>query len=228
MAKRAVPWKEGKILNIETRKGIFVVAQMLKRPYIRFYNAFRKDENWGELNVEIFDTLFVKAVTKQFLQLSHITILKNANPDYNREDSKIWIKKKNGNRKVSVWEGTENQKEFIVLGDIPGGSLVEIDIKKSGVRAHPSGVIDAMIMEDIPLTASDTIDNHELTGLAVYPSMNERLYLCYKLNKNVDPEKDIIFDKQLSLEYKVFVDILSTIEKEKKEKIIDNYFKSVH
>ncbi len=28
MSKRATPWKEGKIISIETRKGVFVLAQL--------------------------------------------------------------------------------------------------------------------------------------------------------------------------------------------------------
>jgi len=47
MSNRATPWKEGKIISIETRKGIFVLAQMLKSPYLRFYNVFKEDEEWG-------------------------------------------------------------------------------------------------------------------------------------------------------------------------------------
>ncbi len=41
------------------------------------------------------------------------------------------------------------------------------------------------------------------------PSLNERLFLCYKLKKNVDPSKEIMFKQQIPLEYKTYVDIIS-------------------
>lgn len=47
MAKRATPWKEGKIIGIETRKGVFGLAQMLKKPFLRFYNVSIEEEDWG-------------------------------------------------------------------------------------------------------------------------------------------------------------------------------------
>ncbi len=31
-----ISWKENRVLSIETRKGVYVVGQMLKQPYIRF------------------------------------------------------------------------------------------------------------------------------------------------------------------------------------------------
>ena len=37
------------------------------------------------------------------------------------------------------------------------------------------------------------------------------LYLCYKLKKNVDPEKDIMFRQQIPLEYKTYLDIISGV-----------------
>ena len=39
----------------------------------------------------------------------------------------------------------------------------------------------------------------------------KRLYLCYKLKKNVDPEKDIMFRQQIPLEYKTYLDIISGV-----------------
>lgn len=227
MAKRVTPWKEDKIISIETRKGVFVLAQMLKSPYLRFYNAFREDENWGKIDVSIFDTLFTNAVTsKQFLKLSNISVIKEAVPDNERDEEKNWIKKKKGSRTIKVWGNTEYEKEFIILGSEAGGNLVEIDIWKSGIRAHPSGVIDAMILEDIPLNNSNIIDKYELTALAVYPSMNERLYLCYKMNKNINPAKDLAFDREIPMDYKVFIEIMSIGEdKEEQERILDTYFR---
>jgi len=226
MAKRATPWKEGKIISIETRKGVFVLAQMLKSPFLRFYNAFREDENWGEVDVGIFETLFTKAVTGVFLKHSNTSVIKTAIPDLDREDSDIWIKGHSGNRKVKTWIGKEYEKEFYILGSKAGGSLVEMDLNKGGIYNHPSGLFDKVIVEDIPLNADDIIDNHETMGLAVFPLTNERLYLCYKAGKNVDPTKDLKFNREIPKDYKIAIEIMSGGGgKENKEKILDTYFR---
>ncbi|OEK08210.1 hypothetical protein A8C32_01730 [Flavivirga aquatica] len=227
MAKRATPWKEGKVISIETRKGVFVIAQMLKRPYLRFYNAFREDENWGKVDVSIFDTLFTKGITtKSFLKHSNVSVVKDAIPDTDREDSKTWIKGYSGNRKVKVWEGTEDEEEFYILGSEVGGSLVDRDIYKSGGYDHSSGLFDKIIIEDIPLNADDIIDNHETMGLGVFPLTNERLYQCYKAGKNVDPTKDLKFNREIPKDYKIAIEIMSGGGgKENKERILDTYFR---
>lgn len=231
MSKRATPWKEGKIISIETRKGTFVLAQMLKDPFLRFYNVFREDENWGKVDTGIFNTLTVTAVTGQFLKSSNITEIKGAIPDTSREDPDTWIDQNKGTRAVKVWGKTEKEKEFIILGKEAGGSLVKKNLWWSPTpgnptRPHPSGVIDSVVLEDIPLNANDIIDKHDLTNLAVYPSLNERLYLCYKLDKNVDPYKDLVFNREIPEEYRVAIDILSAGgNAEKKETILNTYFR---
>jgi len=231
MANRATPWKEGKIVSIETRKGVFVLAQMLKNPFLRFYNHFREDENWNNIDVSVFETLFVNAVTGTFLKHSKVSVVKNAIPDMNREDSKIWIKEKPGHRKTIIWKGTKDEKEFYISGSEPGGALVEKDLwwspsPEQPVRSHSSGVIDAVIQEEIALGNNELIDKHELTGLGVFPLMNERLYQCYKAGKNVDPLKYLVFDKEIPKEFQIAIEIISGGGgKENKEKIISTYFR---
>ena len=230
MIKRNISWKEHKVISIQTRKGIFVIAQMLKDPFIRFYKLFRTDENWDKIDLYNCETLFTVAVTRQFLKSSHITYQKNAIADKEREDSKIWIHQKYGTRKVKVWEGTENEEECLILGNEPGGALVEKYIWWSptpgnAVRKHPSGVFDALLMENIPLNADEIIDKYELTNLGIYPGLNERLYLCYFLNRIVDPYKDLVFRREIPLDYKVAIDIIALGgNSDVQERILNNYF----
>lgn len=63
---------------------------------------------------------------------------------------------------------------------------------------------------ELPVTDNETIDKYELTNVRVYPEFNERLYLCYKFGKNVDPLKDLIFDRPIPLAYKDYIDIISS------------------
>ena len=94
------------------------------------------------------------------------------------------------------------------------------------VRQHKSGLFDAVILDEIPLNADEIIDNHELTGLCVFPLTNERLYLCHRYNKNVDPYKDLVFDRKLAEDYRLSVEIISGgTNDERRNEIIDTYFR---
>ncbi|WP_299220767.1 hypothetical protein [uncultured Aquimarina sp.] len=225
MSGKMISWKENKVISIETRKNVFVLAQMLKRPYLKFYNLFNLDNNWENVDLNKIDTLFVNAVTNQFLKFSNISEVKNINPKTSNKDVKLWIKGFSGNRKVVVFENTEFEKEIIILGSTPGGLLVERSIYKKGKYEHPSGLFDKVVIDNIPLNKSELINNHELMSLAVFPSMNERLFLCYKKKKNVDPFKDLRFDKKLVIDdHKIFIEIISSSDKSDQEKILQDYF----
>jgi len=91
-----------------------------------------------------------------------------------------------------------------------GASLVEKDILKKEKYDHPSGVFDKVLIQSIDENDSDTINNHELTSVEVYPNLNERLSLCYRFGKNINPQKEVLFNKKdLSKDYKTYIDIIS-------------------
>ncbi len=203
-----VVWKENKVLSIETRKGTFVLAQMIKSPYIVFFNSFREDNDFKEIDLENVPILFPHAVTKQFLKKSNIVTL-NIKPITNYQPPKLWIHEDPGSRTVNVWEGTKNEREFISFGE-NGAVLVEKDILKEGKYDHPSGVYDKSIKE---LTSKNidisTISNYEITSVEVYPSLNERLFLCSLKGQNIDPAKNILFNIDMPLEFEKYIDIVS-------------------
>lgn len=205
-----VTWKENKVLSIETRKGVFVLAQMIKSPYIVFFNYFREDNNFEEVDLKNIPILFPQAVTRQFFKKSNIKILK-VKPIENYQPPKLWLHEDAGSRTVTVWKGTEKEKEFITFGE-NGATLVEKDILKDGRYDHPSGVYDKSIkqLNRKNINVTDIL-NYELTSVEVYPSLNERLFLCYLKGKNVNPAKDILFDIDMPLEYEKYVDIVSGI-----------------
>lgn len=55
----------------------------------------------------------------------------------------------------------------------------------------------------------ETIDKYALSALRVFPELNERLYLCHKFGKSLDPEKDLIFNRDIPLEYEVYMKIIT-------------------
>ncbi|WP_158848303.1 hypothetical protein [Algibacter sp. L1A34] len=207
-----VIWKENKVLSIETRKGIFVLAQMIKSPFLIFFNSFSEDNKFKESNLENTPILFLHAVTRQFLKKANIETLK-IDPLENYEQPKLWIKENSGSRKVTVWAGTENEKNFISFGE-NGGKLIEKDILKDGKYNHPSGIYDKSIKELMPKNVDiSEISNYELTSIEIYPNLNERLYLCHLKGENIDPAKNILFNIGMPLEYKKYVDIVSGLVK---------------
>lgn len=230
-----VCWKENRVISIETRKGLYVVAQMLKSPYIRFYHYFSTEPAPNGIDTTQLKLLFTAPVTRQFLRFSYIIPLKNARANLQNIDSDTWINLYPCNRKVQAYQGSAKEISCIIGGENfdgrHGGMLVKKDIGWSPTTSHPvrqhkSGLFDAVILDEIPLNADEIIDNYELTGLCVFPLTNERLYLCHRYNKNVDPYKDLVFGRKLPEDYRLSVEIISGgTNDERRNEIIDTYFR---
>lgn len=184
-------WKANQVISIETRckdedrkNNIYVLAQMINKAQLL-----------------IFD-LFSTSVTRQFIKNSNI-YKQNIKPITNYKFPKYKIESLGmGSRHVTVWKGTTNERKVLILGQ-GGGRLIEEDMSTGSYKTK-------IIMPSIPVTDSETIDKYELTNVRVYAEFNERLYLCYKFGKNVDPLKDLIFDRPIPLEYKEYIDIISS------------------
>ncbi|WP_049791511.1 hypothetical protein [Lacinutrix sp. 5H-3-7-4] len=74
MAK--VQWKENKVLSIETRRGLYVLAQMIKDPYLVFFNIFSTNQDWNNVDLENTPILFHTAVAREFINFGDITTVK--------------------------------------------------------------------------------------------------------------------------------------------------------
>lgn len=83
-----------------------------------------------------------------------------------------------------------------------GGRLIEKDIAL-GIG------IKKVIIPSIAKPDLETINKYELTNVRIYAELNERLYLCYKMKRNVDPLKELTFDLPIPLEYKEYINIIS-------------------
>jgi len=52
------------------------------------------------------------------------------------------------------------------------------------------------------------------------------LYQCYKAGKNVDPAKDLKFNREIPRDYKVAIELMSGGgDKENREKVLDAHFR---
>ena len=202
MAK--IAWKANRVISIETRKkdenrkeNVYVLAQMINRAQLLVFNLFSTDNKWENIDLSKAPILFCTYVTRQFVSNSNVYIqdinpLKDYVPPKYRIDSIGACV-----RSVLLWEGTVDEKEILILGE-GGGRLLEGDIN------------GPVIMESIPFSDNETIDMYELTNVRIYAEFNERLYLCYKFGKNVDPLKDLVFNRPIPLEYKEYIDIISS------------------
>ena len=79
---RATPWKPGKVISIRLRNGVYVLAQMVRDPYLVFFNHFNEENNWKGVTLKEEDILFCKAVTRQFLRYSPVAIVKEVTPPF--------------------------------------------------------------------------------------------------------------------------------------------------
>ncbi len=201
-------WKENKVISIETRKGVFVLAQMIKSPYIVFFNCFKENNDFDKIDLQNTQILFTHAVTRQFLKKSNIETLK-IEPLKNYQPPKLWIKEDASSRMVNVWKGTKNEREFITFGE-NGAILIEKDILKDNRHEDSNTVFDKCRKKLIPKNIKlNDIKDYELTSVEIYPNLNERLFLCYLTGENIDPAKNILFNIEMPLEYERYVDIIS-------------------
>jgi hypothetical protein len=200
-----VVWRKGHLISIETRTGIFGLAQMLTSPYLMFFNVFRSDNTWDDIDLAAAKVLFHKQVTSDFLQSSNIRKQTKLKPRSKVKVPSRWIHPRADFRRVTVWPGTSHQREVL---SPDGASLVEIDKPESGKYKHPGGVYDRVLIRMIDPSDSATIDEHEINSFAVFPEMNERLYLCHQFGSNVDPEKSLLFDREPPTDFGSYFDIL--------------------
>lgn len=218
-----VVWKNNHIISIETRKGIFTLGQMSKSPYLIFFNIFRKKDEWGGIDLNKIPVLFFKAVTNQFLRNSNIVKQKKVMPKTDFELPNKWIRDRSyGSRAVVVWPGTPQEKKIIIIGE---GNNMLVEIDKTQHKHKYDGIYDKVLMPSIKSSDTKTIGSYEIDNLCVFPETNERLYLCYLFGKNVDPMKDLEFNRPLPPEYATYVDIISgASEDKKKAKEIEEIF----
>ena len=198
----ALTWKEGKVISIETRENIFVLAQLGPEPYLIIFNLFSHNDVWKDVELTPESILFCHAVTRSFLKRSKLTEKKHIESLKTIEYPKYWISKSPNSYTVKIWAGTPDEMNFLSLGE-GGASLVENDITVSGFKETK------IIIPVISPNDKETINKFELTSISIYPEFNERLFLCYKFKKNVDPAKALLFNHDLPVEYKRYFQIVS-------------------
>lgn len=126
------------------------------------------------------------------MRWSEIQPIKNIKPLLGIEYPKFKISQSHGNRRIVLWKDTENEQNFIFIG--VGNNF----LSKEG-RLH------------IPISIDDyeKYREYEMEGFHIYPEFNERLLLCCELRSNIDPTKELAFNREIPLEYRTYIDIIS-------------------
>ena len=210
--KRATPWKSGKVISIRLRNGVYVLAQMVREPYLVFFNHFKEDNCWKVVTLKEEDILFCKAVTRQFLRYSPVTIVKDLEPLLDYRLPKEWIYSHMEGHPITVSvKGRERQ----LAGFGRRCSLVLADKDSGQPEDNPlMGLFQAYILPDIQEQDWERVGQAELMSIEVFPTLNERLYLCFLHGKNVNPELDISLGKPLPDDYETYIDILTNAQRQ--------------
>ena len=189
-----VRWSDGAVVSVAVKGDRRVLAQMVESPFLYFFWYFADEDGDFALALDAVEPIFCCAVTRQFLKHSDPRKEPGAAPRKKLVRPKHWINTYDGWRDVVAWPGTPHERELTLMGGEPGGMLV---------------LREELVGEDIALDDDDTIDGHELTNIWTFPLLNERLHLCEQLERNIDPMKDLSFDRTPPLEARTFVDILA-------------------
>lgn len=213
---KRVIWKEGKYFSLKLRDESYVLAQMSVDPYITFFNIFKKEDAWEDVELTEDNILFCVPTIRQFLKSN----IKRANVREVKEipaprvfpPPSMWLNPV-GDKEFRIWEGTPFERHFPFHS---GYRLVEKDM-----YCRKNNKIDGLflrIIEDYyPVDPSQNydellkkIEKYEPTFLCGYPSLNERLCLCNLFSKNVNPILEMEFAPQnLPTEYWDFFMLLS-------------------
>lgn len=200
---KRVVWRTNRVISIETRckdenraENVYVLAQILDESRLLVFNLFNTDNKWDNVVLSEAPILFCAYVTRQFIANSNVFVQKiEPLNGYRPSEYQIQMDAA-GIRKIPIWKGTPHEREVLMMGS-GGGWLVKGTVRKE-------------IVSEIAFTDNETIDRYELTNVRIYAEFNERLYLCYKFGKNIDPMKDLIFNRSIPLEYEEYMKIISS------------------
>ena len=195
-----VVWTEGQVISVETRHGIFTLAQMAHEPFIFFFDRFTEQPVWTGNALEGAAVVFCVSVTRQFLQQSH-TQLQAVHPRSDLQIPDQWIQPAPKWTRRWIARGTDLERQAYLPC---GASLVRKD-----VREHPSGMGSEVLSASLLACDEGRADRYEMTSMGVFPTLNERLYLCHVLGRRVAPWADIVLGRPLPPAYADYLDIVA-------------------
>jgi len=183
---------ENNVLAVETRTGLFVIAQALKHRTLVFFNLFTQSPLSLNAELENEKVLCCVTPTRDFFQGSNIIRLKikpASNVAKYREQNRLADELLTPWESFIVYKGTKDEFE---IPYVKTGELRLVDWQCQTLK-HLNKQQDKEIIE-----------SHQLATMGIYGELNERLYLCYRYGRYVEPLKDLRMGKELPLAYKSY------------------------
>lgn len=188
------------VYSVKLRCGGYALLQTLDDTCrIAVFDEFRDNNDWKGFNLSAERVLFCCYVTKNFFRCSQIEKIKSvtACDEIVFPNESISL---NVPVKVTLWQGTKQQRDVLIIGE--SISLC----KTTWIDGRPKLSYRKLHSRDY-----EKVKHLELAGLRGYPELNERLFLCRKSGRNVDPQKEIAFQRPLPPEFETYVDIIGAL-----------------
>lgn len=204
--RKSISWKEGKVISVRLRDGRYILAQMVKSPYMVFFNLFSEDNSWEGVTLSTDKVLFCHAVTRQWKAHSPIERIKGVEPLSNYELPTRWIHTEGlGHRtREIIIDGVK--RSVVILGTRL--ALVERDMVDNSKNNAPCGLYHTVVKPDLKESDWSRVKDIETMSVEMYPGLNERLYLCSVMGRNVNPELEIYLGRPIPEAYGTYVKTL--------------------
>ncbi|QGU88101.1 hypothetical protein [Erwinia sorbitola] len=182
MAKRII-WKNGDLVNIKLRDGLYTIGQMLTSPAMRFYDISSVDGVWGNIDLNKVKPLFrafVGRVINNYLiqgKIKSPTVIASSKPY-----EPYWISPYSIIDGVH-YKGTKNDFPFL------GGKIIDL-----GPDGNVSVTQAPVIKEDLTLPQDrELIEQYELDNMWGHEDLSDRLCRYFDTGVNRDDLKFEVF-----------------------------------
>ncbi|MTD29416.1 hypothetical protein [Erwinia sorbitola] len=182
MAKRII-WKDGDLVNIKLRDGLYTIGQMLTSPAMRFYNISSVDGVWDNIDLNkvkpLFRVFVGRVINKYLIQgkIKSPTVIASSKPY-----ESYWISP------YSIidgahYKGTRNDFPFL------GGKIIDL-----GPDGNVSVTQAPVIKEGLTLPQDrEIIEQYELDNMWGYEDLSDRLCRYFDTGVNRDDLKFEVF-----------------------------------
>jgi hypothetical protein len=166
MAKRVV-WKEGDVVSLKLREGLFTVGQMCRSPYMAFFNVKSADGQFGELDLNQVSFFCVIPVARDFLQRRVEGKLKQVVAKSDVSIPLLWLSPQRAYAQKFIWRGAD---------------LVKIDPQTGDL-----GMRNPIVKRNFQPRDDEELNKYEVTNVRTDGGLVARLIVSLERGANLDP-----------------------------------------
>lgn len=173
MATKRIVWRENGLVSLKLRDGLFTIAQMLKSPYMRFFDVTSEDGRWRDLDLDRVKPLFTVLVGQVVLRKLVVAEVDDESVVPSKAPFEtLWIRPR-----LAPGAGFPFR----------GGDLVEVDPSVGYVHAP-------IVKENLsPKRHRRIIERHELVNMWGEHDLRVRLLEYFETGHDRDPMKAKVF-----------------------------------